>query len=159
MSRPRRKIWVSVALLAIVIGARLLGWEPETASAPPVRAEPAIASSSEARSRSELERLIDERRSGVMVEAEGRVAAVLADDQRGSRHQRLLVELASGATVLIAHNVDLAARVANVQRGDRLAFRGQYEWNEKGGVIHWTHHDPDRRHDEGWLRHEGKTYR
>ena len=84
--------------------------------------------------------------------------AVLADDNEGSRHQRLIVELASGHTLLIAHNIDLAPRVAGVRSGDTLIFRGEYEWNQQGGVIHWTHHDPQGRHPDGWLRHRGRTY-
>jgi hypothetical protein len=31
-------------------------------------------------------------------------------------------------------------------------------WNEKGGVVHWTHRDPGGRHMAGWLAHNGKTY-
>jgi hypothetical protein len=49
--------------------------------------------------------------------------------------------------------------VARLERGDEVRFRGQYEWNERGGVIHWTHHDPDGRRPGGWLRHDGATYR
>lgn len=26
------------------------------------------------------------------------------------------------------------------------------------GVIHWTHHDPARKHVAGWLKHQGRTY-
>jgi len=99
-----------------------------------------------------------ERRSGVMVEAEGTVERLLADDLEGSPHQRLIVRLAGGQTLLIVHNIELASRVPAAQ-GDRLAFRGQYEWNDRGGLVHWTHHDPKGRRPGGWLRHAERTYR
>ena len=53
--------------------------------------------------------------------------------------------------------IDLAKRVP-VERGDTIEFRGEYEWNEKGGVVHWTHHDPQDRHDHGWIEFEGRRY-
>ena len=62
-------------------------------------------------------------------------------------------------TLLVSHNIDLAPRVADLESGDEILFRGQYEWNERGGVLHWTHRDPDGRRPGGWLQHEGSTYR
>ena len=93
----------------------------------------------------------------VQVQGEGRVIKVLSDDNDGSRHQRFLIRLGSGQTVLIAHNIDLAPRIA-LRAGDTVSFAGQYEWNSKGGVVHWTHHDPAGRHPGGWLKHNGKTF-
>jgi len=97
-------------------------------------------------------------RSDVLVAGEGSVEKVLRDDQKGSRHQRFILALDSGHTVLIAHNIDLAPRIPDLSRGDQVQFKGEYEWTERGGVIHWTHHDPDGRHPGGWLRHEGRRY-
>ncbi len=98
-------------------------------------------------------------RSDLLIEGEGVVEAVLRDDEKGSRHQRFILALPrSGHTVLIAHNIDLAPRIPKLRRGDRVAFRGEYEWNERGGVIHWTHHDPAGRHPGGWLEHEGRRF-
>jgi hypothetical protein len=100
----------------------------------------------------------DSRSSGLVVESGGVVDRILDDDLDGDRHQRFVVRLASGHTVLISHNIDLAPR-APVGRGDVVEFRGQYEWNERGGVIHWTHHDPRGQRPGGWLRHDGRLYR
>ena len=97
-------------------------------------------------------------RSDVQVGAEGRVVRILPDDNEGSRHQRFLLELESGHSLLIAHNIDLAPRVENLREGELLEFYGEYEWNEKGGVIHWAHHDPNNQHAGGWLKYHGRVY-
>ena len=97
-------------------------------------------------------------RSDVPVTGAGRVTRVLGDDSLGDRHQRFILELPSGHTVLIAHNIDLAPRVEPLAVGDAVEFHGIYEWNDKGGVVHWTHHDPQGQHDPGWLKHRGRTY-
>lgn len=98
-------------------------------------------------------------RSNVQLGGEGRVVRILPDDNKGSRHQKFLLALDSGHTLLIAHNIDLAPRVENLREGERLEFYGEYEWNEKGGVIHWTHHDPKGRHMGGWLKYQNRVYK
>ena len=96
--------------------------------------------------------------SGEQVRGSGTVIRTLSDDNKGSRHQRFIIKLASGQTLLIAHNIDLAQRVSFLSVGDNIEFYGIYESNSKGGVIHWTHHDPRNRHEAGWLKHNGRTY-
>ncbi len=81
-----------------------------------------------------------------------------ADDVDGSRHQRFTIELESGQTLLVTHNIDLALRIAAIGEGDPISFNGEYEWNPEGGVIHWTHHDPDGQHTAGWIVHNGRKY-
>jgi len=94
----------------------------------------------------------------LQVEASGTVVKVLEDDNNPPRHQRFVLKLDNGITLLVAHNIELAERVADLKAGDTLSLNGEYEWNKKGGVVHWTHHDPQGRHVAGWLRHNGKTY-
>jgi hypothetical protein len=106
---------------------------------------------------SQVGRAFKNRTSNVQVEGQGVVSRLLADDIAGSRHQRFIVRLTSGQTVLIAHNIDIAPRVG-LQEGDSVRFYGEYVWNEKGGMVHWTHHDPAGRHVAGWLKHNGRTY-
>ena len=98
------------------------------------------------------------RQSNVQVQGEGVVIDILPDDNQGRRHQRFIIRLASGQTVLVAHNIDLASRIDALAKGDSIEFYGEYEWNEKGGVIHWAHHDPDGRHADGWVVHRGRKY-
>lgn len=96
--------------------------------------------------------------SGSQVSGSGTVVRVLTDDNDGSRHQRFILELGGGRTVLIAHNIDLAPRIGSISIGDTVSFFGQYETNDRGGVIHWTHKDPQGRHVDGWLEHRGNRY-
>ena len=98
------------------------------------------------------------RTSDVQVEGQGTVIRVVADDLDGSRHQRFVVQLSSGQTLLMTHNIDIAPRIDGLKVGDSVRFNGEYVWNERGGVIHWTHHDPQGRHAAGWVIHNGKTY-
>jgi hypothetical protein len=106
-----------------------------------------------------LTRAFENRQSDVQVSGEGVVVKLLPDDNQGSRHQRFILRLASGQTLLVAHNIDLAPAITSLRVGDTVEFFGEYEWNPKGGVIHWTHHDPANHHVSGWLRHQGKAYR
>ncbi len=96
--------------------------------------------------------------SNLQAEGQGKVTRILPNDNDGDRHQRFILRLNSGQTLLVAHNIDLAPRVDGLKSGDSVSFYGEYEYNEQGGVIHWTHHDPDNRHEHGWLKHSGKTY-
>ena len=105
---------------------------------------------------SAIARAFASRASDVQVEGEGTVIRLLPDDLNGSRHQRFIVELASGQTLLVAHNIDIAPRIDGLQPGDSVRFKGEYVWNAKGGVVHWTHHDPQGRHAGGWLQHNGR---
>jgi hypothetical protein len=100
----------------------------------------------------------DNHRSNLQVQGGGIVTRVLADDNDGSRHQRFIIQLGSGQTLLIAHNIDLSNRINSLNEGDRVVFNGEYEWNPQGGMIHWTHHDPAGRHLSGWVKHNGRTY-
>jgi len=100
----------------------------------------------------------ENRASNISVEGQGTMVKVLADDTNGSRHQKFLVNVANGKTLLFAHNLDLAPRVENIKIGDQISFRGEYVYNPKGGVIHWTHKDTLGEHVTEWIKHNDKTY-
>lgn len=106
-----------------------------------------------------LQHAFEARRDDFWIEASGRVVRVLPDDLDGSRHQRIIVALDTGQTLLIAHNIDLAPRIESLEPGSHLGFRGEYVWNARGGVIHWTHHDPGGDRVGGWLEYRGRRYR
>ncbi len=105
-----------------------------------------------------IENAFRSRRSNIPVTEAGVVSRLLSDDSQGDRHQRFIVSLPSGHTILIAHNIDIAPRINSIRESDQITFCGIYEWNDKGGVVHWTHHDPSRRHASGYLVHNGRTY-
>ena len=105
-----------------------------------------------------IARAFEEHQSNVQVEGEGTVLRILPDDAIGSPHQKFIVQIPSGPTVLIEHNIDLAPRIDELKVGDAISFSGEYVWNEKGGLIHWTHHDPTGKHQAGWIKYAGRTY-
>ena len=96
--------------------------------------------------------------SHTQVRGVGVVTRLLPDDENGSPHQRFIIRLPSGQTLLIAHNTDLAPAVANLRVGDTIEYNGEYEWNPKGGVVHWTHRDPAHQHADGWLKHDAHVF-
>jgi hypothetical protein len=96
--------------------------------------------------------------SNVQLEGAGEVMRLLPDDTNGAKHQKFVLRLEDGSTVLVAHNIDLAQRVDKLKIGDAVQFSGEYEWNRQGGVIHWTHDDPQGQHEGGWLYVNGRSY-
>ncbi|EPZ5839380.1 TPA: DUF3465 domain-containing protein [Vibrio cholerae] len=105
-----------------------------------------------------LQQAYKSQQSDIQVQGFGQVVKVLPDDNDGSKHQKFILKLNSGQTLLVAHNIDLAPRIPNLKVGDSVEFYGEYEWNKKGGVLHWTHNDPQNRHAHGWLKHNGRVY-
>ena len=94
----------------------------------------------------------------VQIRGEGIVSKVLSDDTSGSKHQRFILELSNGMTLLVAHNIDLAPRLDGLVEGDTVEFYGEYYYNEQGGGVHWTHKDPGGKHVDGWLLWSGTYY-
>ena len=131
---------------------------PDTPDRPATAARSGMSAPAIQSGNAAIDEAFASRRGNQQVEGQGTVVKLLADDNNGSRHQRFIVRLDSGLTVLVAHNIDLAPRVDALRAGDVITFSGEYEWTSKGGVIHWTHHDPQARHPDGWLRHAGRLY-
>jgi len=106
-----------------------------------------------------LAQVFAQHQSYIWLAGEGRVTRLLPDDNSGSRHQKFLLRLENGRSLLIVHNIDLAPAIDDLAVGDTVDFYGEYIWNAKGGLIHWTHRDPDGRREGGWIRHKGRLYR
>jgi hypothetical protein len=99
-----------------------------------------------------------EQASGRMVHVNGRVQRMLTDDRDGSPHQRFIIVTDSGQSLLVAHNLDLAPRLEGLAAGEQVSLYGEYEWNAQGGVMHWTHDDPQGRHAAGYVDWRGRRY-
>lgn len=97
------------------------------------------------------------RDDGDWIEGYGIVRRLISDDNEGFHHQRFVIDMRNGQTILIAHNIDLAKRVP-VGMGDRIEFRGMYEWNNLGGLVHWTHCDPQGVEVGGYVKFRSKVY-
>ena len=95
--------------------------------------------------------------TGSWIEDTGFVTRLLSDDNDDSRHQRFVIQLRNRQTLLVAHNIDLAERIP-LGLGDRVHLRGMYEWNELGGLVHWTHHDPQGIEEGGYIRYRARIY-
>ncbi len=156
----RRNLATTLVLVALAAayGLRRVGTapqrphlQPSAATAAPLTtpARPGLVLSLAEAARSHAE--------SAWVEGRGTVARKLPTDTKGTRHQRFLLRLADGTTVLVAHNLELAPSVP-LAVGDPVEVRGEYKWNDKGGILHWTHHDPKARHAGGWIRLAGKEY-
>ncbi len=167
-SRPR-SVWVKLLTVLLAAVAAWLGkgavQEKGSGSAPRTSAPAQAEAKTDpgTKTKPDMQALLTAaqgQRSGVWVEGEGRVVKVLADDVDGVPHQRFLitVEGLPNQTIKISNNLDLGERVP-VEKGDTVAFSGQFEWNpDLGGAVHWTHDDPAGKHKEGWIRLDGKLY-
>lgn len=139
-------------ILIVILGAGLFLFEE-------YYSHPLSGRANRPKTDSVLQQAFERRLSNIQAEGEGRVIKILPDDSDGRRHQKFVIRLASGQTILIAHNIDIAPRVPSLKPGDLISFCGEYEWNAEGGVVHWTHHDPSGSHPSGWIKRSGEVFR
>ena len=162
--KVRIPLWSATAVLIVMLLAIAVfatgcsGAAPTPATKSPTPVINATIDTGSAPGDAELARAFARHATGLAVEGQGTVYRLLPDDTQGSRHQRFLVELASGQTLLIAHNIDIAPRIDSLRVGDTVRFKGVYEWNTQGGVVHWTHRDPAGAHKPGWILHHDRRY-
>jgi len=97
--------------------------------------------------------------SNVEVTADGTIVRLLADRSSSTgTHEQFIIKLSSGdLTVEVEHNISIARRVP-VKEGDQVIVHGEYVWNAQGGLIHFTHHDPQGTHEGGYIVDGGTTY-
>ncbi|MEA2667644.1 MAG: hypothetical protein QOJ33_578 [Chloroflexota bacterium] len=98
-------------------------------------------------------------RSNVEVTADGTIVRLLADRTSSTgTHEQFILKLSSGdLTIEVEHNISIARRVP-AKEGDHVIIHGEYVWNPQGGLIHFTHHDPQGTHEGGYIVDGGTTY-
>ncbi len=140
--RIKLTAWVAAALVVAFLGWREYGPGPRTEV---LMGDIGIVE------------LYAQQESGVMVEFEARVERILSDDKVPPRHQRFILTLNNGHSVLIAHNLELSERVP-IKLNDRVKVHGMYQFNAQGGIVHWTHRDQGVGTRHGWIELGGKRY-
>ncbi len=60
-------------------------------------------------------------------------------------------------TVRVEDNVDLTGPIP-LEPGEAAAVRGEYIYDPRGGLIHYTHRDPRGRHAAGYVQVAGRIY-
>ncbi|MBD3675847.1 MAG: DUF3465 domain-containing protein [Planctomycetaceae bacterium] len=158
MKRHSFLIKISYALIGVAILLATFEFEERDEVDSPVSESPPRNVVSFRDADDVLAKAFENRQSDLQVMGHGTVTKKLPDDNQGSRHQRFILKLDSGQTILVAHNIDVAARIDSLKVGDRIDFYGEYEWNAEGGVLHWTHHATSGNHPDGWLKHDGQIY-
>lgn len=142
------KRWMKKGILGwVVLVALIIGWR-QFGPGLPVEVM---------RSHSDIATAFANEDTGMMVEFEARVQRLLPDDRQGDHHQRFLVELNNGHTLVVSHNLSEADRVP-LTPYDQVRVRGEYDWNPHGGVVYWTHRDPGIGLKHGWIEHKGVRY-
>ncbi len=73
-------------------------------------------------------------------------------------HEQFDVRADDGSTFRVIDNVSIAPRVP-AHPGDRVSVQGELiHARGKQAMVHWTHHDPGRRHVDGFVELNGRLY-
>jgi hypothetical protein len=156
----RRPLWliILVAVLAIIVSRYNGRLAPATTGGVTPQQAPAGNAANDNAPTGDVDAAFRAHSTNVEVTASGTVARVLADDTQGLKHQRFVLRMPSGLTVLVAHDIDEAPRIPDLRAGQPLLAHGEYVWNAQGGIVHWTHHDSSGRHAPGWIDYGGQRY-
>ena len=72
-------------------------------------------------------------------------------------HEEFAAQTTEGPVDII-DNVGIAPRVP-VQPGEPITVRGEMVHDPgKLPIVHWTHHDPGKAHQDGFIRLQGRVY-
>jgi hypothetical protein len=78
---------------------------------------------------------------------------------RESPHEGFLLRVNEPCRVVVRVevNTDFTGPVP-LQPGQRVVVMGEYEYDPRGGVLHWAHRDPRGRHPSGYVDAGGQRY-
>ncbi len=63
-----------------------------------------------------------------------------------------------GQRLEVVQNLNCSPNVP-VQPGDAIELHGELvPHGSHGALMHWTHHDPSGRHEDGWVLDHGQRY-
>ena len=91
----------------------------------------------------------------------GCVVAGADDAGPSGGHEGFLLHLRGaagrGLTVRVEDNVDLTGYIP-LAAGDDVTVRGEYVFDPRGGLVHYTHRDPRGHHAAGYVRARDRLY-
>jgi hypothetical protein len=100
-----------------------------------------------------------QRLSGVQLSLEGKISRVFSSMETEAGQQKFSLQLAQGQVVTVIHDVRLGSAIEDLAEGEIIEVFGEYQWAPDGGVIHWTHRDPEGNRQAGWVRYKDRLYR
>lgn len=97
--------------------------------------------------------------SGLQLSIEGKVTYLFSGADAGAGYQKFTVQLGSGQSVIVIHNIQSGSVIEGLGIGDDVEVFGEYVWAPEGGIIQRTHQDPDGGYQAGWVKYKGRIYR
>ena len=73
-------------------------------------------------------------------------------------HEEFGLRTGDGSDYTVIDNVDIAPRIP-VHPGDQVEVHGELVHDRgRAPIVHWTHHDPGGRHEDGYIILDGQRY-
>lgn len=123
---------VGVALSMLAERGSRTTHTPRDGSPPVAWQAPGASRAAESGHGAQVLQAFQNRQSNVQVHGAGTVSRILPDDNQGSRHQKFILTLPAGNTLLIAHNIDLAPSIPALAPGDLVEFYGCTSGTRRG---------------------------
>jgi hypothetical protein len=100
-----------------------------------------------------------QRLSGVQLSMEGKISRVFSAGETDAGQQKFVLQLAQGQSVTVIHDATLGAAIEGLAVGETIEVSGEYHWTADGGIMRWTHRNPEDNRQAGWVNYKGRLYR